>query len=115
MFRNRGTLLIVISILLAVAAAWLANRWVQARAMPATAQPGTVSVVTAAMDIPFSTKVEKRHLAVIQMLPGTAPAGTFSDIAQVDGKVSQASLLAGEILLHGRFAEQGNGSTLAAV
>jgi pilus assembly protein CpaB len=115
MLRGRGSLLVVISMLLAVGAAWLANQWVQARAAPAGTRPPTVSVVTAAIDIPFSTKVESRHLTTIQMLRGTEPSGSYHDVKKVEGKVSRASLLAGEILLEGRFAEQGSGSTLAAV
>jgi pilus assembly protein CpaB len=114
MFRGRGPLLIVLSLTLAVGAAWFANQWVQAR----TAAPEavlTAPVVTAAMDIPFGTKIETRHVAQIQMLRGTEPRGSFHSAEEVEGKVARAPLLSGEILLQGRFADPGNGSTLAAV
>lgn len=116
MLKGRGLLLIIVSLLLAGAAAWVANRWVMARtAMPSQVKPGTVSVVTAAMDIPFGTRIEARHVATIQMLAGSNPKGSFTQIKDVEGKVSRAALLAGEILRHERFADAGEGSTLAAV
>jgi pilus assembly protein CpaB len=46
---------------------------------------------------------------------GSEPAGTFHDLASVEGKVTRASLIKGEILLGERFADAGAGSTLAAV
>ena len=114
MIRTRGVMLIVLSMVLAVGAAWAANRWLQARA----AVPDSVAmatVVTAAMDIPFGTTIEARHLATIQMLEGTRPDASFKTIEEVEGKIARAPLLAGEILLAGRFTDQANGSTLAAV
>jgi pilus assembly protein CpaB len=106
----------VLSLLLALGAAWVANRWLQLRtATPDSTAPKTTSVVVASMDLPFGTKIEPRHLTTIRMLPGSEPAGAYNDIKEVEGKVSRAALLQGEILLEGRFAEQGSGSTLAAV
>jgi pilus assembly protein CpaB len=49
------------------------------------------------------------------MLPGSAPGGAFNELKEVEGKVTRAAILQGEILLEGRFTDQGNGSTLAAV
>lgn len=114
MLRGRGPLLIVLSLIFAVGAAWVANQWVQARSVVPEAN-ATISVVTASMDIPFGTMVQPRHLATIQMLRGTEPAGSFRSLQEVEGKVTRAALLSGEILLAGRFADAGAGSTLAAV
>jgi pilus assembly protein CpaB len=116
MLGRRGPTLIVLSLVLALGAAWVANRWLQLRtATPATTGPMTTTVVAASMDLPFGTKIEARHLTTIRMLPGSEPAGAFHELKEVEGKVSRAGLLQGEILLEGRFAEQGSGSTLAAV
>ena len=116
MIRRRGPTLIVLSLVLALGAAWVANRWLQLRtATPGSATPSTTNVVVASMDLPFGTKIEARHLSSIQMLPGSEPAGAFHDLKEVEGKVARATLLQGEILLEGRFADQGSGSTLAAV
>src|SRR5262245_59333552 len=112
MIRSRGPLLIVLSLIFAVSAAWIANHWVQARTAVAETAP-TAPVVIAVMDIPFGTTMQPRHLTTIQMLRGTEPSGSFSTIEEVEGKVARAALLAGEILLAGRFVDQGSGSTLA--
>lgn len=116
MIGRRGPALIVLSLVMATGAAWVANRWVQARtATPAAMQPATRDVVVAAMDLPFGTKVESRHLSTIKMLRGSEPSGAYHELKEVEGKVARASLLRGEILLEERFADQGSGSTLAAV
>ena len=116
MIGRRGPILIVLSLVLAFGAAWVANRWVQARTSPAgNEKTSTITVVVASMDLPFGTKIEPRHLSTIQMLPGSAPGGAFHEPKKVEGKVTRAGILQGEILLEGRFTDQGSGSTLAAV
>jgi len=115
MLSRRGPILIVISLLLAVGAAWVANRWLISQNEEREAASGTVPAAVAAIDIPFGTKVEPRHVAMIQMLQGTAPQGVFPNSAAVEGKIARAPIMKGEILLAGRFADAGEGSTLATV
>lgn len=115
MFSRRGPILIVISLVLAVGAAWVANRWLIAKNTPGEASSGTVPVMTAAIGIPFGTKIEARHLAAIEMLKDTAPDGAYQTAAAVEGKIALSEIMKGEILLAARFADQGGGSTLAAV
>lgn len=116
MLSRRGPILIVVSLLLAVGAAWVANRWLLSEREQQAATPGTVPVATAAIEIPFGTKVEaSRHVAMIQMLEGTAPEGVFATVEAVEGKVARSSIMKGEILLEGRFAEEGAGNMLALV
>jgi len=115
MLSRRGPILIVVSLLLAVGAAYVANQWLLSKNQEHEATPGTVPVAVAAIDIPFGTKIEPRHVAVIQMLEGTAPQGAFPTVAAVEGKVARASIMKDELLLAGRFTEEGEGSTLASV
>jgi len=115
MFSRRGPILIVISLLLAVGAAWVANRWLISQAATGDASPSTVSVMTAALDIPLGTKIEARHVGSIQMLADTTPGGAFKDVKSIEGKIAIADIMKGEILLAPRFANQGGGSALAAV
>jgi pilus assembly protein CpaB len=115
MFSRRGPILIAISLLLAVAAAWVANRWLIAQTASANAGPNTVAVLTAAIDIPLGTRIEQRHVAPVRMLADTVPTGAFQDLAGIEGKIALAEIMKGEILHTGRFAEQGVGSALAAV
>jgi pilus assembly protein CpaB len=112
MVRKRGPVLIGISLVLGLAAAWLANAWIASRA---AASPGRHEVVSAAMDIELGTQIEERHLASIEMLPGSEPKGSFRNKVQVVGKVARAPIIAGEIILEPRVTAQGSGSALAAV
>jgi pilus assembly protein CpaB len=116
MNKRRGFLLIVISLALAIGAAWVARNWVQAR-MSANGSPADagMSVVVAAMEIPFATKVESRHLRIIT-LPRSAQVGeVFGKPEDVIGLISLQKIISGEILLKARFADRSAGSTLAAI
>lgn len=112
MSRTRGPILIAISLLLGGGAAFVANQLVQQRAAPGAAG---MSVVVAATEIPFGTKVEARHLRVIEMPPGSAPSGVFHDPALVVGRVSTGTMLPGELLLSSRLVAHESGSALSAV
>ncbi|MGH8241741.1 MAG: Flp pilus assembly protein CpaB [Steroidobacteraceae bacterium] len=115
MFSRRGPILIVISLLLAVGAAWVANHWLVSQAASSTVAPSTVTVLTAAINIPLGTKIEARHVAGIQMLADTAPDSAFTEVGAIEGKIAIAEIMKGEFLLAPRFADQGGGSALAAV
>jgi pilus assembly protein CpaB len=116
MFKRRGMFLMFVSLFMGVAAAWAANNWVQSRLGP-TGQKAveTDTVIAAAMDIPYGTDLEARHIKVMTLPKGTAPENAIRDAAEVEGKVATTDILRGEILMKDRFAEHGTGSTLAAL
>jgi len=115
MIKRRGFILITISLALGLGAAWVASNWINGR-LNATAAPVTTApVVVASMAIPFGTKIEPRHVGVIELPPGTVPDGHFSEIAQVEGQIATQSVLQGEILRKERFSEHAGGSTLSAL
>ena len=116
MVKRRGITLIFLSLLMAVGAAFVANKWVVARVMPDQEYDENLAqVVAAAMKIPFATKVEDRHLKLIELPEGLAPDGFFATIEEVLGKVSTTSISRGEILVTERFRTHSTGSTLAAL
>lgn len=116
MAQRRGLILIFLSLMMAVGAAWIANQWVSGQLVSqADAAPNTQLVVTAAMSIPFATKVEARHLKLTEIPEGVSPDGAFTDVAEVEGMVSTTSIARGEILVTERFAAHSRGSTLAAL
>ncbi len=116
MIKRRGLYLFAISLVLGLAAAWLANEWVEQRLMAAdAAEDDSVQVVAAALAIPFGAKVEQGHLKLITLPAGSAPSGHFTDIVEAEGQISMAAVLPGEILLRQRFSEHAGGSTLAAM
>jgi pilus assembly protein CpaB len=108
--------LVLLSLMMAVGAALVANRWVNGQLVTqANAAPNTQLVVTAAISIPFATKVEARHLRLTEIAEGVLPTGAYTDLTDVEGKVSTTSIARGEILVAERFAAHSRGSTLAAL
>jgi pilus assembly protein CpaB len=114
MARRRGPILVLVSLLLAVLAAWVANGWLSMRAAAKTG-PEPEPVVTAASDMPLGTRIKAEQLVVIEVPPGTAPKGSFQHIDQVVGKVTSTAVVGGEILLAQRLATSDKGSALASV
>ena len=113
--RSRAVWMFLIAILLAVGAAWLANRWLESARLSAERPVGaTQSVVVAATVIPFATKIEAVHLKTVQWPLEGVPVGTFNDPAQAIGKVANQTILTNEAVLNNRVAEHIGGSTLSA-
>ena len=93
MIKRRGVLLIFLSLLMAIGAAFVANEWVVARVMPdQQAEVDSAQVVAAALSITFATKVEERHLKLVEMPEGLTPEGFFETIEDVVGKVSTTNI-----------------------
>ena len=116
MVKRRGILLIFLSLLMAIGAAFVANEWIVARVMPdQTAEDNSAHVVAAAMSIPFATKVEERHLKLVEIPEGLTPEGFFETVEDVVGRVSTTNIARGEILVAERFRAHKTGSTLAAL
>ncbi len=114
MMRRRGTILVVLSLVLAAFAAWAANAWVTQRLNTSPDEAGDVAVV-AALEIPYGTKIEGRHLKTITMPLGSRPDNAFAETAAVEGKVSTALIARNELIVASRLAEHESGSTLAAL
>lgn len=116
MFKKRGLLLVMLSIAMGVGAAWVANNWVQGRMSSDTvADAGNSAAMSAAINIPYGTKIEARHVRSVSMPKESIPDGAILTIEDVEGKVATAEILSGEILLKGRFVDHNTGSTLAAL
>lgn len=113
--NNRFTIMLIIALLFAGSAAWMAKRWVDSQVLPQTAEQSTVPVVVAATKIPFATRIEPTHIKVVSWPKDTAPKETFSDIAPVVGKVTQRDFYPNEIMLKPQIAEHAGGSTLSAL
>jgi pilus assembly protein CpaB len=113
MFRKRGLLLLTLSLVLGLSAAMVARGWVTEQAAKEKADIATV--VAASMAMPFGTKVEERHLKIIEMPKDSAPPGSFAIKEEVIDKVTTQKIVSGEILMKARFVDQGEGSTLAAL
>ncbi len=114
MMRRRGTVLVVVSLVLGAFAAWAANAWVTQRLNATSDESGDLAVV-AALEIPYGTKIEARHLRTITMPVGSRPENAFATPADVEGKVSTAVIARNELIVASRLADHEAGSTLAAL
>lgn len=113
---RRSLTLIAISLALASVAALLAGRWMTSRAAAVDAsRPQAVRLVAAAINIPFGTVIEPRHLTTMAVLTSARPKGSYIAANEVIGKVPKGDVFTGEILLAERLVQPGEGSTLAAV
>ena len=116
MMKKRGLLLVALSILMGVGAAWVANNWVQLRSGDMSAvNADEVAVVTAAIDIPYGTKIESRHMNTKMVPKGLVPADAILDPAEVDGFIANSPVSSGEMFMKARFSMHETGSALAAL
>jgi len=93
--NRRFIIMLSIALLLSLLAAWVANRWIQGRAVPDTA----MSVVVAAVEIPFGVKLEESQVKLIAW-PGNSalPQGAYSSKEQVVNKVAMNKFYPDEII-----------------
>lgn len=112
--NSRTLMLIALSVVLGLGAAWMANNWLSAR-LNTTADSNMENVVVAAVEIPFGQMVEPQHVKVVAMPKGTAPDDAFDSVEKVTGRIATFTLLQGDILRTARLAEHLGGSTLASL
>ncbi len=115
MRKGRVFLLLSVALMLSAGAAWVANKWILQRTVPAAEASVGTAVVAAALKIPFGQKIELAHIKIVPMPKHLIPDGAFDDVSKVEGRIAKQELLPGEIILEGRVAEHLKGSTLAAV
>lgn len=115
MRKGRVFLLLSVALMLSAGAAWVANKWILQRTVPAAEASVGTSVVAAALKIPFGQKIELAHIKIVPMPDNLIPDGAFHDVSKVEGRIAKQELLPGEIILEGRVAQTHGGSTLAAV
>ena len=107
--------MVMLSLLFGAAAAWSAKNWVEERTRASIVTDAGSSVVVAAMEVPYGTVIEGRHVKVITVPSGTSLGNHFGSVKEVEGLVATQKVLNGEVLLKERFARSGAGSTLAAL
>ena len=113
MMKKRGFLLVTLSLIMGIGAAWFANGWVANRS--GLGDSDLAMVMTASMDIPYGTKIESRHVRAVQMPKGIRPQDVATSVDEIEGFVASVDVVEGEMLLKSRFVEHGAGSTLAAL
>jgi len=113
MAKKRAIFMISLSMVMGVVAAWMARNYILDAGQTPDVEMATV--VAADLAIPFGTKVNSRHVKLLQMPAEFAPPGSYSSIEEVVDLVNMQPIVAGEILMKARFADNEDGSTLAAL
>jgi len=112
--NSRTLMLIGLSLVLGLGAAFLANNWLNAR-LNASPDDNSQNVVVATMEIPFGQMVEAQHVTVVRMPKDTVPDDAFDATDKVVGKIATFAMLRGDIVRGARLAEHLGGSTLASL
>jgi len=113
--KRRGLFMVLLSLIFGMGAAWAAKSWVEQRTREASAKGEGTGVVVAAMEIPYGTTIEARHVRVISVPKGTPLGNHFVQVSEIEGLVAMQKTLTDEVLLKERFTKRGAGSTLAAL
>jgi Flp pilus assembly protein CpaB len=110
MFKPRTLLLFGIAFVLALAAVFIAKRWVAVMQDPSRHY---TSVVVAAREITFLSPISESDIKVIEFPKAHAPDGSLSRADQVIGKIVTQTTHPGEVLLSSRIRDHMGGSLLA--
>ena len=114
--KSRSITLLFVAGLLAAGAAWVANQWAVSRNLSVSdLVADEKQVVLAALDMPYSQKVEEQHVRVVSVPVAIIPEGAITNKKDVIGKVAAADILKGDILRQPRFVEHLEGNTLASL
>jgi len=107
---SRNGLLLLAAIAAGLAAAWFARRYIQdhIRALDEQAKVRTVSRIVADFDLPEGLRLERLHLAVMQVPVRWAPSGSIApeEVQSIEGKVVTTAVRKGDILLRANLATQ---------
>ena len=110
MAAKRYTLIFYVALVVAVIATFGVYRVLEAT--KASSRIATVPVVVAARDMPEGVTVDRVALVVAQWPTGTQPAGAYSSVDSVAGRVTRVPVYKGEAIVPGRLAPEGTGAGL---
>lgn len=115
--NSRFIIMLVLALILAGAAAWIANNWIKSQSVVETTSAGitTVPVVVASTKIPFGARIEASQIKLLGWPKDNAPENAFSDPKLIVGKITTRSFIPNEIILKSQIREYLGGSTLSAL
>ena len=110
MAAKRYTLIFYAALVVAVIATFGVYRILEAT--KASSRVATTPVVVAAKDVPEGVLIDRVSVQVAQWPVGTQPAGAFTSVDSVVGRVARVTVFKGEALVPGRLAPDGTGAGL---
>lgn len=109
--RNlRAVLLLALALLLGLAAAAYATRWIAQRGNLAATR-----VVVAATDIEMGTRLAPQMLTAVDWPSASVPPGAFTDVAALQDRVTRMNVVRGDAVLERKLAPVGTKGGLSAV
>ncbi len=109
--RNKKTwIMLGVALLAGLLAVLLASQWLSRQ----SAQ-GMDRLVVAAADVNLGQRLTPDLLKTVDWPSGSKPAGAFSEVAQLEGRVLRAGLLRGEPVLEAKLAPTGTTGGLSAL
>ncbi len=110
MKTTRTWIVLAVAILSGLVAVLLASRWLTQQS-----NSGVARIAVASIDINLGQRLTPELFKLVDWPSGSRPAGTFSDLAKLDGRVVKTSLLRGEPVLEAKLAPVGTSGGLSAV
>ncbi len=110
--KSRTLILVVLALICGASAVVGVNQLTQGKEVSTVA---TVSVVTAAKDMPRGSVLSTQVLTVSQWPAGTAPEGALTNVEEAIGRAVFVPLVKGEPLLDSKLASKDAGRGLAAM
>lgn len=105
MKRYKPVILIVLTVLVALATSLLAYRWLSLRSTAfANQRPDTVNVAVAVADLGWGTLLKPEMVKTVPFLKGSLAGGFFSDPAAIVGRVIITPVKADEPIFESRLA-----------
>ncbi|MBL1378446.1 Flp pilus assembly protein CpaB [Zobellella iuensis] len=115
--KTRTLLLFILSVIFGLAAAWMANNWLNQQNRPLVTQVDTETtrVVVAAIDLVPGAPIEPLHVQLREIDSRLVPPGALTSLDQVQNMVAKNNLYRGDVLRKERLAPLGQGSTLSVL
>ena len=109
MRNSKAFLIIGVALLLALGAVLVAAKWIGEQGAAGT------FVVVAAADIPQGSRIAATSLQLAEWPSSSVPAGAFTDIKTLTGRVAHADVSRGEPVLESKLAAPGTTGGLSSV
>lgn len=110
MKNTKALAMIIVSLAVAVAAVFFAQRW-----MTEQSAMGTNKVAVAAQDIEIGTRLTQQMVSVTDWPAGSVPAGAIADGGKLVDRVVKTGVLRGEPILESKLAPEGTKGGLSAI
>jgi len=102
--------LLILALMLGLAAALYAARWIAQRGHLAATR-----VVVAAVDIELGSRIDPQMLTTVEWPTGSVPPGAFTDPAALQDRVVKVGVLRGDAILERKLSPAGTKGGLSAV